>query len=104
LILILERQLPNINTFEEEYGIQILTRKARGVEFTKEGVDFVLYARGVLAAVSSFPRKKGVVKEKARLFVAAQQLDFIYSTILDTYYDFSENNLFFNLVETDVMS
>ncbi len=92
-----------ISSLEEEYGIQIIRRKSRGVEFTSEGLDFVLYARGVLAAANAYPKvvSKSKSHAKAKLFVASQQIDFLHPLVLDIYKQHCQGNVFFNVVETD---
>ncbi len=90
-----------ISSLEEEYGIQILIRKSRGVEFTSEGLDFVLYARGVLAAANAYPKVMSKQLDKAKLYLASQQIDFLHSLVLDVYKKHCDGNVFFNLVETD---
>lgn len=88
---------------EEEYGIQILVRKARGVELTVDGKNFVRYAHRVLTAVqaleSNFSEKSDA--ENSELFVATQQLDFVYDIFLKTYLQNSDKGIHYNLVETD---
>lgn len=88
---------------EEEYSIQILVRKARGVELTADGKSFVHYARGVITAAqaleSNFFGKEAA--NRSRLFVATQQLDFIYELFLRTYLQNQDRILHYNLVETD---
>ncbi len=92
-----------IMSLEEEYGIQILVRKARGVELTVEGKEFVRYANSVLTAVnaleSNFSNK--CAAETSQLFVAAQQLDFVHELFLKTYLQNEDRGIHYNLVETD---
>ncbi|MBQ7796748.1 MAG: LysR family transcriptional regulator [Lachnospiraceae bacterium] len=38
-----------ISNLEKEYGIRLFNRKARGVELTAEGKEFMRYARKVIA-------------------------------------------------------
>lgn len=92
-----------IMNLEEEYGIQILVRKARGVELTVEGKSFVRYAHQVLTAVDALEsnfRDHGSA-ESSQLFVAAQQLDFVYDLFLKTYLQNQDGSIHYNLVETD---
>lgn len=93
----------SISSLEEEYGIQLLIRKANGVELTTEGKSFYHYAHSVLTAVhaleSNFSNKSST--GRSRLFIAAQQLDFIYDLILKTYYLNEDQDIHFNLVESD---
>lgn len=92
-----------IMSLEEEYGIQILVRKARGVELTVDGKSFVRYAHRVLTAVdaleSNFCDKSST--ENSQLYVATQQLDFAYDLFLKTYLQNQDKRIHYNLVETD---
>ncbi len=92
-----------IMNLEEEFGIQILVRKARGVVLTPEGKKFVRYARSVLTAVHALERNVIDPPEVdgSRLFVAAQQLDFIYRLFLDVYQENKHKNIHYSLIETD---
>lgn len=88
---------------EEEYGIQIFVRKARGVELTTDGKSFVHYARGVLTAVNALERnfagEPGA--PRSRLFVASQQFDFVYDLFLKVYLQNQDKLIHYNLVEAD---
>ena len=92
-----------IHGLEEEYKVQILVRKARGVELTVEGKNFVHYARGVLTAAQALESNFSTYQaaERSRLFVATQQLDFVHELMLRTYLQNQERSLHYNLVETD---
>lgn len=96
----------SVMQLEQEYGIQILIRKARGVELTPEGKSFIHYARGVLTAArvleSTFSHQKHLTDtKKSRLFLASQQLDFVYDLMLKTYQLNRSKRIHYNLVETD---
>ncbi|GAA0679398.1 LysR family transcriptional regulator [Clostridium cadaveris] len=93
----------SIMGLEEEYGIQILIRNPRGIELTEEGKRFVHYAQGVLTAARSLKSNFNLEnrEESSRLFIAAQQLDFIYDLIYKTYLDNKMSCIHYNLVETD---
>lgn len=95
-----------VMNLEQEYGIQILVRKARGVELTSDGKSFVHYAKGVLTATgeleATFSHQKYLSDtKKSRLFVATQQLDFVHDLLLKTYQLNQDKRLHYNLVETD---
>lgn len=95
-----------VMNLEQEYGIQILVRKARGVELTSDGKSFVHYARGILTAAdeleATFSHQKYLSDtKKSRLFVATQQLDFVHDLLLKTYQLNEDKRLHYNLVETD---
>lgn len=93
----------SIVSLEEEYGIQILMRKPRGVELTADGKNFVYYARTVLAAsnalAQNFTNRQSA--PRSRLFLATQQLDFVHDLFFKTYLQNQDNRIHFNLVETD---
>ena len=93
----------SIVSLEEEYNIQILLRKPRGVELTSDGKNFVYYARSVLAAANAleqnFTNLQGV--PRSRLFLATQQLDFVHELFFKTYLQNQDKRIHYNLVETD---
>lgn len=76
-----------ISGLEEEFHVQLLLRKPRGVELTIEGKSFLHYARSVVTAAnaleSNFSGQGGA--GRSRLFIASQQLDFVHPLILKTY-------------------
>ena len=93
----------SIVSLEEEYNIQILIRKPRGVELTSDGKNFVYYARSVLAAANAleqnFTDMQGT--PRSRLFLATQQLDFVHDLFFRTYLQNQDKRVHYNLVETD---
>ena len=93
----------SIVSLEEEYKIQILIRKPRGVELTSDGKNFVYYARSVLAAANAleqnFTNLQGT--PRSRLFLATQQLDFVHDLFFKTYLQNQDKRIHYNLVETD---
>ncbi|MBQ2403895.1 MAG: LysR family transcriptional regulator, partial [Lachnospiraceae bacterium] len=42
-----------VSSLEKEYGIRLFNRRARGVELTAEGKEFMRYARKVIAAADA---------------------------------------------------
>lgn len=93
----------SIMNLEQEYGVQLLVRKPRGIELTADGRSFVHYARRVLTAANALESNFSGAQEAARsrLFLATQQLDFVYDLFLQTYADNQDRNVHYNLVETD---
>ena len=91
----------SITSLEQESGIQIFKRKARGVELTVEGKNFVHYAKGVVTAANALNRNyiNAQASSRSRLFLASQQFDFIYPLLLKTYQDNAVKLLHYNLVE-----
>ena len=92
-----------VSSLEKEYGIRIFNRKARGVELTAEGKEFMRYARKVIAAAEALDGNfiSGKKERRAELFLAAHQFDFIYPCMLQTYEQCSDHRIHFNLIETD---
>jgi len=91
-----------VMSLEEEYGLRIFDRKSHGVRLTAEGREFVHYARGVLSSVNTLEAGvKARVTAKKRLSVGTQQLDFIYPLFDACYQRCRQDNLYFNLVETE---
>ena len=95
----------SISHLEKEYGVQIFVRKPRGIELTDDGKDFVHYAKGVLTASQVLKQRFSSLAEtdgrESRLFVGAQQLDFVYQMFLEIYEQNKDKNIHYNLVETD---
>ena len=92
-----------VSSLEKEYGIRLFHRKARGVELTADGKEFMRYARKVIAAADALDSNFLMQKKEARaeLFLAAHQFDFIYPCMLKTYEAFADHRIHFNLIETD---
>ncbi|MCI8854053.1 MAG: LysR family transcriptional regulator [Lachnospiraceae bacterium] len=92
-----------IHQLEQEYGAQLLIRKSRGVELTGEGKSFVHYVRGVLTATQALERNfiRTQRIQSSSLFLATQQLDFIYDMALRMYGEDEGKNIHYNIVETD---
>ena len=90
-------------SLEKEYGIRLFNRRARGVELTAEGKEFIRYARKVIAAADALDSNFLMQKKEARaeLFLAAHQFDFIYDCLLKTYKMFADRSVHFSLIETD---
>ena len=92
-----------VSSLEKEYGIRLFNRRARGVELTAEGKEFMRYARKVIAAADALDSNFTSQKKEARaeLFLATHQFDFIYPAMLKTYERFTDQRIHFNLIETD---
>lgn len=91
-----------VSALEEEFGVQLLRRKARGVELTAQGKSFVRYAKSVLAAAQALEEsfQRGT-PGRSRLFVASQQLDFLHRLVLETWQQDAAPRLHYHLLETD---
>lgn len=91
-----------IMSLEQEYDVKLLIRRPRGIELTAEGRRFVYYARSVITAAEALERSCKAPEESVkRLFLATQQLDFVYNICLEVYAGESLSNIHFNIAETD---
>lgn len=94
----------SILQLEQEYGIQMFVRKPRGIELTNDGKEFIHYAKAVLNATDMLNQRflsSQTAEKQSHLFVAAQQLDFVYQILLSVYEQNKAKNLYYNLTETD---
>lgn len=80
-----------IHQLEEEFDIKILSRKPRGVDLTLDGKNFVYYAKSVVSSVQALTDncRKEHHTTHSRLFLATQQLDFVYNIFVKV---FLQNN------------
>ena len=66
-----------IQELEKEYGITIFLRKKTGIEITKEGDEFLGYARQVLEQANLInERYNGIQTGKMRFCVSSQHYSF----------------------------
>ena len=88
---------------EEDFNVQLFLRKPRGVELTVEGKSFLHYARSVVTAANALETNFSgrSTPGQSRLFIASQQLDFVYGLILKLYQENQHCSLHYNLVETN---
>ena len=93
----------SIAQLEKEYGIQIFVRKPNGVELTSQGKDFLYYAKVILNAADILDKvfSDRDSERKSQLFIASQQLDFLYSLVLETYRQNKGKVINGNIVEAD---
>jgi DNA-binding transcriptional LysR family regulator len=67
----------SIRELEKEYGVTIFTRGKKGIEVTKEGEEFLGYARQVLEQANLIEeRYNGAHKGKVRFCVSSQHYSF----------------------------
>lgn len=92
-----------ISGLEEEYGMRILKRSTKGVELTEEGRNFLHYCRNVLSAVDMLDHnfRKKSVKANSRLFLAFQQLDFMYELVYKVWQKNMDRDIHYILIETN---
>ena len=92
-----------IHQLEEEFDIKILSRKPRGVDLTLDGKNFVYYAKSVVSSVQALTDncRKEHHTTHSRLFLATQQLDFVYNIFVKVFLQNNDRPVHYNLVETD---
>ncbi len=92
-----------IHQLEEEFDIKILARKPRGVDLTLDGKNFVYYAKNVVSSIQALTDncRKEHHSTHSRLFLAAQQLDFVYDIFVKVFLQNHDRPVHYNLVETD---
>lgn len=92
-----------VNNIESEYHTKLFARKSKGVELTLEGKRFVHYAKSVVDAASVLEHNFLVDNsfDKKCLFVASQQLDFVYPALRNTYNEMGRGDLHYKLEETN---
>ncbi|MBQ9179354.1 MAG: LysR family transcriptional regulator [Firmicutes bacterium] len=87
----------SIKEIEKELGFEIFNRTNRGVEVTKEGAEFISYAKQVMEQVDNLERRFFSpetetsilsVSEQHYAFAVAAMIDFIEEQDMDSY-DFS---------------
>jgi DNA-binding transcriptional LysR family regulator len=88
---------------ENEYGIKVFARTAKGIEITPEGKDFIYYARNIITSINSMEKQfsSNTLQKKFVLSVASQQLDFLYDLLLCLYDQNKEKSIHFNIVEAN---
>lgn len=93
----------SIAQLERNYRIKIFTRKPHGVELTSQGRDFLGYAKNVLNAANNLDKvfSDENSKRQSQLLIASQQLDFLYSTLLKTYEQYKDKDIYWDIIETD---
>lgn len=93
----------SIASLEKEFGTQLLLRSSSGIELTKDGKRFLYYAKSVLSVTQTLEQNFNNSKpvQHSQLFLASQQLDFIYDILLKVYEDNWDKKLHYVLVETD---
>lgn len=77
-----------IANLETEYNVQLLERVQKGVRLTPKGREFLGYAKDVINSRHVLEETFGKKTEESsvqRLYVASQQLDFLYSLLEQIY-------------------
>ena len=95
----------SIHQLEQEFHVEIFTRKPRGVELTPAGKTFVYYAKSVVTSAQALQNNSfsgsAPGTPRSTLFLATQQLDFVHDIFLNVYLDNRSSPLHYNLLETD---
>ena len=77
-----------ISSLEKEYGYKLLERNRTGVTLTREGKNFLYYAKRVVNATTIMEANCKEAKagtDNSRVFVASLDLEFLKSLLVDTY-------------------
>lgn len=90
-----------INELETELNIQIFNRRNKGITLTKEGEEFLGYARQILEQTSLLEAKyKGSSLHAPRFCVSCQHYSFAVNAFVDVIRQFDSNRYDFILRET----
>jgi len=91
-----------IRELEKEYGITIFTRNKKGIEVTKDGEEFLGYARQVLEQANLIEeRYNGVHKGKLRFCVSSQHYSFAVEAFVQLLRDTGADKYEFHMRETE---
>ena len=90
-----------IHELEKEMNIQIFNRTNRGISISKEGEDFLGYARQVLEQVAILEDKyKGSDGGKKQFCVSTQHYSFAVNAFVDLIKEYGQDEYDFSLRET----
>lgn len=91
-----------IQELEKEYGITIFLRKKTGIEITKEGDEFLGYARQVLEQANLIEeRYNGVKTGKIRFCVSSQHYSFAVEAFVKLLKEYGGDKYEFHMRETE---
>ena len=86
---------------EKEYNIQIFFRHKKGVEITKEGEEFLGYARQILDQAGLInERYTGKNREKNKFFVSSQHYSFVVEAFVELLKKYGGEKYEFHMRET----
>ncbi len=86
---------------EKEYGITIFSRSNKGIEVTKEGEEFLGYARQILDQADLFnERYTGKSEGKVRFCVSSQHYSFVVEAFVELLKKYGGNKYEFHMRET----
>lgn len=93
-----------IKSLEEELSIQIFTRTGRGVQLTREGREFLVYARQVQQRFDLLSQRyKDGETVKYRFSVSAQHYSFAVKAFIETVKRFGNRRYEYAIKETKTM-
>lgn len=91
-----------IQELEKEYGITIFTRNKKGIEITKDGEEFLGYARQVLEQANLIDeRYNGIKKGKIRFCVSSQHYSFAVEAFVQLLRKLDPEKYEFHMRETE---
>lgn len=91
-----------IQELEKEYGITIFLRKKTGIEITKEGDEFLGYARQVLEQANLIEeRYNGIKTGKIRFCVSSQHYSFAVEAFVKLLKQYGGDKYEFHMRETE---
>ncbi|AMB99359.1 transcriptional regulator [Aerococcus urinaehominis] len=90
----------SIKELEEEFEIQIFERSKRGIFITKEGSEFLSYARDILSQVDVLEARYSEEGSKRLFSISAQHYDFVSEAFSQLINEASESTAHFRLLET----
>ena len=91
----------SIQELEKEYGIIIFTRNKKGIQITKEGEEFLGYARQVLDQANLIEeRYKGKTVGKNKFCVSAQHYSFVVEAFVELLKKYGGEKYEFHMRET----
>ena len=94
-----------IQELEKEYGITIFLRKKTGIEITKEGDEFLGYARQVLEQANLIEeRYNGIKTGKIRFCVSSQHYSFAVEAFVKLLKEYGGDKYEFHMRETQTFN
>ena len=92
----------SIRELEKEFGITIFKRKKTGIEVTKEGDEFLGYARQVLEQTNLInERYNGAAKGKKHFCVSSQHYSFVVEAFVKLLREYGGDKYEFHMRETE---
>jgi len=90
-----------IHQLEDEMGVQIFSRTNKGVEISKEGEEFLSYARQVLEQAALLEERfVGNVHPKCAFSVSCQHYSFAVNAFVDVINEYGKESYNFTIRET----